>query len=84
MDDSLEAELLATRLDAQRLSNVLPECEERRGLRETIAACDILLKMLQSGTVTPQGMSEMRRAYEGWKRDKRDETQSSGATTNVN
>ena len=83
MDDSLESELLATRLDAQRLSNVLPECEERRGLRETIAACDILLKMLQSGTVTPRGISEMRRAYEGWKRDERDATGSTGATTNV-
>jgi hypothetical protein len=46
VDDSLEAELLATRLDAQRLSNVLPKTEERRGLCETIAACDKLLKML--------------------------------------
>ena len=71
MDDSPRLEILLTRLEAQRLADVLPACEERLEMNNTILACDLMLKSLKSGTVTAERISEVRQAYEGWKRSKR-------------
>jgi len=71
MDDSLQIEILLTRLEAQRLTDLLPACAERLEMHNTILACDLTLKSLKSGTVTVARISEVRQAYEGWKRGKR-------------
>jgi len=68
VDDALLVELLLTRSEAKRLADLLPPCEERRTLCETIVACDIMLTTLQSETITQERLREMRQAYEGWKR----------------
>lgn len=70
MNDSLQVEILLTRLEAQRLADVLPACEERLELHNTILACDLMLKSLKSETVTAERVREVRQAYEGWKRSK--------------
>jgi len=59
-----------TRSEAQQLADELPECDERFELCETVVGCDILLKILQSGAVTPEGIVEVRQAYEAWKTEK--------------
>lgn len=71
MNDCLQIEILLTRLEAQRLVDVLPACEERLAMYNTILACDIMLRDLKSRTVTHERVSEIRQAYEGWKRSKR-------------
>jgi hypothetical protein len=71
MDDSLQIEILLTRLGAQRLVEALPACEERLDMYNTLLACDLMLKSLKSGTVTVERIREVRQAYEGWKRGKR-------------
>ncbi len=75
MDDPLLVELLLTRSEAKRLADLLPPCEERRTLRDTILACDIMLTTLKSEAITPERAGEMRRAYEGWKRSKQEQLQ---------
>lgn len=71
VNDCLQIEILLTRLEAQRLADVLPACEERLEMYNTILACDIMLRDLKSKTVTHERVSEIRQAYEGWKRSKR-------------
>jgi hypothetical protein len=70
VDDSLQLEILLTRLETQRLADGLPACEKRLEMYNTVSACDIMLKKLKSETVTRERVSEMRQAYEKWKRRK--------------
>jgi len=70
VNDSLQVEILFTRLQARRLADSLPPCEKRLEIYNTILACDLMLKHLKSATVTDKHVSEMRLAYEGWKRSK--------------
>ncbi len=81
--DSLILELSLTRLEAKYLADVLPACKERRDLRDTILACDIMLTALQSGTVTQERVREMRQSYEGWKRSKHEQYQRIGYESNL-
>jgi hypothetical protein len=71
MDDSLQIEILLTRLDAQKLADALPACAERLEMHNTILACDLMLKSLKARTVTLERICEVRQVYEGWKRSKR-------------
>ena len=54
MDDSLQIDLLLTRLQSQRLAEVLPDCDERNELHNTVLACDLMLKELKSRTVASE------------------------------
>lgn len=67
---SCNFEILLTRLESQRLADALPSCERRLETYNTVSACDIMLKNLKSETVTRERVSEMRQAYEKWKRSK--------------
>jgi hypothetical protein len=78
VDDPFLVELLLTRSEAKRLADLLPPCDERRTLRDTILACDIMRATLQSETITQERVSEMREAYEGWKRSKHEQLQGVG------
>jgi hypothetical protein len=70
VDDSLQIDLLLTRLQSQRLAEALPDCEERNELRNTMLACDLMLKNLKSGSVTQERVIEIRQSYESWKQSK--------------
>jgi len=70
VDDGLQLEILLTRLEAQRLADALPPCDEQLEMYNTVLACDIMLKSLKSRTLTQERVSEMRQAYDGLKRSK--------------
>jgi hypothetical protein len=71
VNDSLQIEILLTRLEAQRLVEVLPSSNERHEIQNTMLACDLLLKDLKSGTITEERNTEMRQSYESSKHRKR-------------
>jgi hypothetical protein len=70
VDNSLQLEILMSRLTAQWLADALPACEKRLEMYNTVLACDIMLKNLKSGTATYERVIEVRQAYEEWKRSK--------------
>jgi hypothetical protein len=67
VDDSLQIEILLTRLEAQRLADALPVCDERVEMYATALACDIMLKSLKSRAITQERIGEMRREHDGLK-----------------
>ena len=67
VDDSLQIEILLTRLEAQRLADALPVCDERVEMYATVLACDIMLKSLKSQAITQERISEMRHEHDGLK-----------------